>query len=117
MLQEAMKTCSRSQQCMILFCDEICLVLSDLDDAIVSHLCVEVMTSFQETFLVEVTEGIPEGLGFPMEFRFGLDSTEEGSIALNLLPMVVAAKTDPEGGVVGMAAKFHLATWKALMLC
>lgn len=82
--------------------------MSELDDAILSHLCEVITNSFQEEFLVEVTDGIPEGLGIPAEFRYGLDSTEEGSIALNLLPMIVASKTDPEGGVVAMAAKFHL---------
>lgn len=107
-LEEAMTTCSRSQQCTILFCDEICSVVSELDDAILSHLCEEVTNSFQESYLVEVTDGVPEGMGVPAEFRYGLDSTEEGSIALNLLPMIVASKTDPEGGVVAMAAKFYL---------
>lgn len=107
-LEEAMTTCARSQQCTILFCDEICSIVSELDDSIISHLCEEVTNSFQEAFLVEVTDGVPGEVGVPAEFRYGLDSTEEGSIALNLLPMVVASKTNPEGGVVGMAAKFHL---------
>lgn len=114
-MEEAIKTCSHSQQCSILFCDEMCLVVSQLDSAILAHLCEEVTTSFQDTFLVEVTDGVPEGVStVPMEFLYGLDPTDEGSIALNLLPMIVDPKARSGGGVVGetklleMAAKFHL---------
>lgn len=124
MLEEAMSTCSRSQQCSILFCDEMSSVVSHLDKPILEHLCEEVTGNFQDGFLLEVADGVPVGAAVPMEFLYGLDVTDdEGTIALNLLPMVVAsniqpggggggggcvAETDSGGGLLGMAARFHL---------
>ncbi len=113
-----MKTCRQST--MILFCDEMCGVLSHLDGSLLGYLCSEVTNTFQDTFLVEMTDSIPQAgrVGVAMDFLYGLDTTEEGSVALNLLPMVLAAKTTSEGGggggrasgegLVAMAAKFHL---------
>ena len=99
---------------MILFCDEMCGVVSHLDGSLLSFLCEEITNTFQDTFLVEVGDDLPQG-GVAMDYLYGLDSTEEGSIALNLLPMILAAKTSSEGGgvaggegLVGMAARFCL---------
>ena len=90
----------------------MCLVVSELDSSILEYLCEEITSSFQDTFLAEVAEGVPRDTPVSMEFLYGLDCTEEGSIALNLLPMIMAKPE--EGGVAGetklleMAAKFHL---------
>lgn len=47
-----------------------------------------------------------------MNLLYGLDAEEEGSIALNLLPLVMGVGGSGEGvkgeGVRGMAARFHL---------
>ena len=40
-----------------------------------------------------------------MELLYGLDTVEEGSIALNLLPLVSGGGCE---GVRGLAARFHL---------
>lgn len=111
-----MTTCSRSQQCSILFCDEMCSVVPHLNVSILEHLCEQVTSTFQDTFLVEAANGVPQEVGLPMGFCYGLDEdvSDDGSIALNLLPMVLASKSSPEGGaangdgLIGMAARFHL---------
>ena len=58
----------------------------------------------QDTYLVEISDPLPTLPGLPLEFSHGLDNTEEGTIALNLLPMVAAS---PER-LRAMAAHFHL---------
>ena len=114
MLDEVMATCSYSGECSVLFCDEMSSVVDHLDSSLLTHLCEKVTNDFQDSLLVEMTDGIPEGLGIPVEYTHGLDSTDEGSIALNLLPLVIASRRSQEGGVVkgegliDMAARFHL---------
>ena len=51
-----------------------------------------------------MSDPLPSLPGIPLEFSYGLDNTEEGTIALNLLPMVA---TSPEK-LRAMAAHFHL---------
>ena len=51
-----------------------------------------------------MSDPLPSLPGIPLEFSHGLDNTEEGTIALNLLPMVA---TSPEK-LRAMAAHFHL---------
>lgn len=108
--------CSHSQECYILFCDEMCSIATELDRSILTYLCESVTGTFQDTFLVEASEGAPdETCGVSVDLLYGLDDTEEGSIALNLLPMVVHSRVNPDSslvtkgeGLFGMAAQFHL---------
>ncbi len=58
----------------------------------------------QDTYLVEISDPLPTLPGIPLEFSHGLDNTEEGTIAVNLLPLVVSS---PER-LRAMAAHFHL---------
>ena len=55
-----------------------------------------------------MTDGVPDNSGIPLEFLYGLDSTDEGSIGLNLLPMVISKDGDGGEGLVAMAAQFRL---------
>lgn len=59
---------------------------------------------YQDTYLVEISDPLPNLPGIPLEFSHGLDNTEEGTIALNILPMVASS---PEK-LRAMAAHFHL---------
>ena len=110
-------TCSRSEECSILFCDEMSCIVAHLEASILGHLSERVTSLFQDAFLLEMTDGAPQGVGIPLDFLYGLDSTDEGSIVLNVLPMVVAARTGgmtkgggtkSKEGLVGMAALFRL---------
>ena len=71
---------------------------STVDNILVLFLC------YQDTYLVEISDPLPSLPGLPLEFSYGLDNTEEGTIALNLFPMVAAS---PER-LRAMAAHFHL---------
>lgn len=117
MLDDVMATCSHSQECSILFYEEMSSVVADLSSSILSYLCEQVTTLFQDTFLVETADGLPEDLSVPVEFLYALDDMEEGSIALNLLPMLLASSREERGGgrrrsggddLAKMAAQFHL---------
>lgn len=59
---------------------------------------------YQDTYLVEISDPLPNLPGIPLEFSHGLDNTEEGTIALNLFPMVAASSER----LRAMAAHFHL---------
>ena len=113
MLDDVMRSCGHSTDSVILFCDEMASVVQSvsLDAAILRHLCDETTSGFQEVFLVEVTDEVPTDLELPLELVYGLDTSEEGSIAVNLFPMAVQQddKTQERGGVLRrMASQFHL---------
>lgn len=113
MLNDVMRSCSNSPDSSILFCDEMASAIQavSLDPAILRHLCDETTSTFQEVFLIEATDLLPTDLGLPLELAFGLDSSEEGSIAVNLFPLAVKQdeKTQERGAVLrGMASQFHL---------
>ena len=113
MLDDVMRSCSHSPDSGILFCDEMASAVqsASLDPAVLRHLCDEATAAFQESFLVEITDPLPMDLGVPLEFAFGLDTSEEGSIAVNLFPLAVqqSKKTQERGAVLrGMASQFHL---------
>ena len=113
MLDDVMRSCSNSPDSNILFCDEMASAVQSvsLDPAILHHLSEETTSTFTDTFLMEVKDPLPTDLGLPLEFALGLDSSEEGSIAVNLFPLVVQQdeKTQERGAALkGMAAQFHL---------
>lgn len=113
MLDDVMRSCSNSTDSNILFCDEMASAVQSvsLDPAILHHLCEETTSTFTDTFLIEVKDPLPTDLGLPLECALGLDSSEEGSIAIDLFPLVVQPdeKTQERGAVLrGMAAQFHL---------
>ena len=91
MLDDMMHSCFRSPDSSILFCDEMSSVVRQgvIDPGLVRYLSEETTSKFQDVYLVEITDSLPEDLGVPLEFSFGLDNMEEGSIALNILPMVM----------------------------
>ena len=72
----------------------------------------QVTSSFQDDFLIEATDPLPSDAGLPLKLLYGLDAEEEGSIAINLLPLVMGVGEAGEGvkgeGVRAMAARFHL---------
>jgi len=108
-----MVTCSHSEECSVLFSDEMSGVVSCLDRSLLEHLGDQVTGKFQETYLVEMADGVSERGGVSTEYLYGLDSTDEGSIALNVFPMVVDSRSNGEGrekreGLVGMASLFGL---------
>ena len=104
MLEDVLKSCKSSPECTIIFCDEMSSVVGSLDAAFLTDLSEKITTLFQDTFLVENTDPLPNIPGIPLEFSHGLDDTEEGTIALNLVPMLFSS---PER-VRAMAAHFHL---------
>ena len=113
MLDDVLRSCSHSPDSALLFCDEMSAAVKSipLDSALLRHLCDETTSVFQDTFLVEVSEALPSDLGLPVELAEGLDSSEEGSIAVNIFPLAVRSreKTQERGGVLrAMAAQFRL---------
>ena len=84
---------------------------ASLDQAVLRHLCDETTTSFQDVFLIEITDPLPTDTDLPLEFVYGLDSSEEGSIALNLFPLVVeqSSRTQERGAALrSLCAQFRL---------
>lgn len=104
MLENVLKSCESSPECTIIFCDEMSPVAKSLDRTFLEELSEKITSLFQDTYLVEITDPLPEISGLPLEFSHGLDDSDEGTIALNLLPMVVNS-TDR---LRAMAAHFHL---------
>ena len=113
MLDDVMRSCSHSPDSSILFCDEMASAVqsASLDQAVLRHLCDETTTSFQDVFLIEITDPLPTDTDLPLEFVYGLDSSEEGSIALNLFPLVVeqSSRTQERGAALrSLCAQFRL---------
>lgn len=113
MLDDIIRSCSNSPDSIILFCDEMASAIQSmsLDSAVLRHLCDETTSTFQEVFLIEVTDLLPTDLGLPLEFTVGLDSSEEGSIAVNLFPLALQQneRTQEKGAALrGMASQFRL---------
>ena len=113
MLEDVLKICSRSPESCLLFCDEMSAAIQSLplDPAILDHLSEETTSLFQDSFLVEVSDPLPTDLGLPTELAEGLDSSEEGSIAVNLLPLAVKVgegTRERGSGLRPMAAQFRL---------
>jgi Fanconi anemia group D2 protein len=113
MLDDVMRNCSKSPDSAVLFCDEMTAAVQSLplDHALLRHLCDETTSVFQDTFLVEVSDPLPSDLGLPVELAHGLDSSEEGSIAVNMFPLATRQdKRSQERGscLRGMAAQFRL---------
>ena len=113
LLEEVMLTCSHSEECAVLFSDEMSGVVPCLDHSLLEYLGGQVTEKFQETYLVEIADGVPQKGGVSMDYLYSLDTTDEGSIALSLFPMVVDDRTSGEGrekkeGLVGMASLFRL---------
>ena len=104
MLENVLKSCESSAECMIIFCDEMSPVVKSLDHTFLEDLSEKITSLFQDMFLVEITDPLPDIPGIPLDFCHGLDNSEEGTIALNLLPMVVSSTER----VRAMAAHFHL---------
>ncbi len=90
MLDDVICSCSRSPDLSILFYDEMSSVVfrGTLDPALLRHLCEEATSKFQDVYLIESTDSLPVDLGLPLELVYGLDNVEEGSVAVNLLPLV-----------------------------
>ena len=113
MLDDVMRSCSHSPDSSILFYDEMTAAVQSvtLDPAILHHLSDEITSLFQETFLIEVTDSLQTDLGLPLEFAYSLDSPEEGSIAVNLFPLVMKQdekSTQERGSVLrGLSAQFR----------
>ena len=113
MLDDVMRSCSRLPDSCILFCDEMASVVQSVppDPSILRHLSDETTTTFQDMFLIEASDPLPTDLELPLECARGLDSTEEGSIAVNLFPLAVKQdeKTQERGGALrAMASQFSL---------
>ena len=114
MLDDVMRSCSKSPDSVVLFYDEMTAAIQSLplDPSLLRHLCDEATSIFQDTFLVEVSDPLPTDLGVPVELAHGLDSSEDGSIAVNLYPLTTRQeneKTKERGSILrGMAAQFRL---------
>lgn len=90
MLNDVIGSCSRSPDLSILFYDEMSSVVlrGTLDPALLRHLCEETTSKFQDVYLIESMDPLPEDTGLQLELAYALDSVDEGSVSLNLLPMV-----------------------------
>lgn len=104
-----MLCCSASPESAILFSDEMAAVVTQghMAAALLRELAEKTTTEFQDSFLVESCDFLPSSSSssLPLEIAFGLDSTEEGSIALNLLPLLEGGKA---AQLCPMAAQFRL---------
>lgn len=113
MLDDVMQSCSHSPESTILFCDEMASVVQQggMDQTILRHLCDEITARFQDVFLIESSDPLPTDVGLPLELAYSLDTEEEASIALNLMPNVVqpGEKGQEKGASLrGMVAQFRL---------
>ena len=113
MIDDVIRSCSHAPDSALLFCDEMASAVqtSVLDPTVLRHILDQTTTAFQDVFLVEVTEPLPTDLGLPLEFALGLDGPEEGSIAINLLPLAVTqgGRAGERGaGLRSLAAQFRL---------
>ena len=104
MLENVLKSCENSPECTIIFCDEMASVVKSLDTSFLEGLNEKITSLFQDTYLVEITDPLPTFPGIPLDFSHGLDNPDEGTIAVNLLPMAV----NSHERLRAMAAHFHL---------
>ena len=79
-------------------------VVKYLDVSFLEGLNEKITTMFQDTFLVDTSDSLPDIRGISLECAHGLDNPDEGTIALNILPMVVSSHER----LRAMAAHFHL---------
>ncbi|XP_031562635.1 Fanconi anemia group D2 protein-like [Actinia tenebrosa] len=83
---------ARVPEAAALFYDELTRVIEqgDVDRKIKNWISETVVSDFQEDFLVDRDAPLPKDT-LPIEFVYGLDEAEEGSIALNILPLLLTA--------------------------
>ncbi|XP_048586773.1 Fanconi anemia group D2 protein isoform X2 [Nematostella vectensis] len=85
---------SRDPMAAALFYDELSRIVAQDDvDAKVKHWISEtVVSDFQDDFLVDREAPLPKD-SLPIDFLYGLDEVEEGSIAVNILPLLLASNS------------------------
>lgn len=93
-ITDTMQSCSQTQETAALFCDEMCVAIrqSKMEPSVLRFLCDTVTQQYQETFLIDSSDKLPDNLGVPVQLCYGLDSLDQDNIALNLLPVAMATQ-------------------------
>ena len=113
MLDDVMHSFSSSPDTAILFSDEMAAVVGrgGLATPLLQELSEKVTTAFQDSFLVDSSDvppspSPPSSSSLAPGLALGLDSAEEGCIALNLAPLL--AQDSTAASVRAMHAQFRL---------
>lgn len=86
-------------QAMSLFYDELSriVVSGELGQSIETWISDTIITDFQDDYIVDVTPGeLEETEPIQHQLCYGLDNLPDGAIALNLLPLLLAEKTQQQ---------------------
>ncbi|KXJ25634.1 Fanconi anemia group D2 protein [Exaiptasia diaphana] len=94
LLEMVRASVNRVPEAAALFYDELTRVIEqgDVDRKIKNWISETVVSDFQDDFLVDREAPLPVDT-LPIEHVYGLDEAEEGSIALNMLPLLLAANS------------------------
>lgn len=93
MLEMIRNSTNQNPEAAALFYDELARIIQvgGIDPKIEAWISETVVADFQDDFLVD-REPPTESLGVPMELSYALDEAEEGSIAVNMLPLLLASR-------------------------
>ncbi|XP_060605548.1 Fanconi anemia group D2 protein-like [Ruditapes philippinarum] len=83
---------SKSPEAFALFMDELSTIIAQgkLQSKVENWISENLTVDFQENFVVDIADGVPEESGnIPVASVHGLDDERDGGIAINLLPLVV----------------------------
>ncbi|XP_022805734.1 Fanconi anemia group D2 protein-like [Stylophora pistillata] len=111
MLEMIRNSTNQTPEAAALFYDELARIiqLGGIDPKIEAWISETVVADFQDDFLVD-REQPTESVGVPMELSYALDEAEEGSIAVNILPLLLASRK-------GATSKEKLDSVPASLIC
>ncbi|XP_013394620.1 Fanconi anemia group D2 protein [Lingula anatina] len=92
LLQLVRASSSKSPDAAGLFMDELGSVVErgEINQRIEAWISENVISDFQDDYVVDIETGAPKEDGMvPMTLEYGLDDTSEGTIAVNILPLVI----------------------------
>ncbi|RMX53291.1 hypothetical protein pdam_00015249, partial [Pocillopora damicornis] len=111
MLEMIRNSTNQNPEAAALFYDELARIIQvgGIDPKIEAWISETVVADFQDDFLVD-REPPTESLGVPMELSYALDEAEEGSIAVNMLPLLLASRN-------GAKSKDKIDSGPASLIC
>ncbi|XP_021343216.1 Fanconi anemia group D2 protein-like [Mizuhopecten yessoensis] len=97
LLQMVKTSSSRTPEVAALFMDELAAVIrrGQMDSKVETWISENVITDFQDDYVVDIEE-IPDKSKYmiPFETKYSLDDDAEGSIAINIIPLVEFSTKD-----------------------
>jgi len=95
MLDMVRNSVSQAPEAAALFYDELARIiqLGGIDPKIEAWISETVVADFQDDFLVDREAPVTSDI-VPVELSYALDESEEGSIAVNLLPLLLASRNN-----------------------